>query len=63
MNTQFLENEFWYGGIVHQGVQMPISAEDKLTVKLTVGNGIPDQYYLCFFQIKADIFTVKSRLT
>ncbi len=37
MTIQFLENEYWYGGIVHMGAKFPIGANDDIIVNLVGG--------------------------
>ena len=29
MKLQILENEYWWGGIVHEGIRMPLGKEDS----------------------------------
>ena len=38
MNIKFIENEYWYGGIVHMGNKFPIGPSDNIDVKLTYRN-------------------------
>ncbi len=41
MKFAFLENEYWWGGVIHDGRYMPISSEDRYSVDLayyTAGN-------------------------
>ena len=44
MRTEFLENEYWYGGAVHLGYSFPADAGSDITVDLVSGKGIADQY-------------------
>lgn len=52
MNTQFLDNEYWYGGVVHMGRKFPVGKDDKLTVNLITGEGVSDQYSPLFISSK-----------
>lgn len=42
MIINFLDNEYWYGGYVHQGFNMPISSEDERVIDFTC-NRTPNQ--------------------
>ncbi len=55
MNIPFLSQEFWYGGVVHRGAQLPIGAEDDLTFDLVGGVGACDQYSPLFLSSKGRI--------
>lgn len=44
MRIEFLENEYWYGGIVHLGAKLPISEDDDITLELVGGKQACDQY-------------------
>ncbi len=55
MTINFLENEFWYGGVVHIGYKFPVSAEDELDVNLVGGKQACDQYSPLFLSSKGRI--------
>ncbi len=52
MKTNFLNDEFWYGGIVHIGSKFPIGSDDVLTVDLIKGDKACDQYSPLFVSSK-----------
>ncbi len=55
MKIKFLENEYWYGGIVHIGYKFPVSEKDELKLELVGGNGACDQYSPLFLSSKGRI--------
>ncbi len=55
MKIEFLENEYWYGGIVHLGHKFPVSADDDITVGMVGGRDALDQYSPLFLSSKGRI--------
>ena len=52
MKTDFLKDEYWYGGAAHFGYKMPADAASDITVNLVTGEGIADQYSPLFVSSK-----------
>jgi len=52
MKIDFLENEYWYGGIVHKGIKMPISKNDNISMNLITAEDVCDQYSPLFISNK-----------
>ena len=52
MKIEFLENEYWYGGAIHFGYQMPASKDSDITINLVTGEFIADQYSPLFISNK-----------
>ncbi len=55
MTIEFLENEVWYGGMVHLGARLPIDASAELWVRLVGGKGAADQYSPLFLSNRGRI--------
>ncbi len=55
MTFNFLENEYWYGGVVHIGYNLPISADDDIKIELVGGKIALDQYSPLFLSSKGRI--------
>ncbi len=55
MTFRFLENEYWYGGMVHIGGRLPISERDDVCVTLVGGRGACDQYSPLFLSSRGRI--------
>ena len=51
-NLKFLENEYWYGGIVHIGKKLPLSEKSDITIDLISGKDASDQYSPLFISNK-----------
>ena len=49
---KFLQDEYWYGGVVHVGHKMPIDANMDYTLDLIDAYGISDQYSPLFLSSK-----------
>ncbi len=55
MHIPFLDNEYWYGGVVHNGASLPIGPSDDQTVTLVGGVGAWDQYSPLFLSSRGRI--------
>ncbi len=55
MRIKFLENEYWYGGVVHIGYKFPVSADDELEIELVGGKQACDQYSPMFLSSRGRI--------
>lgn len=51
-NLKFLENEYWYGGIVHIGKKLPVSEKSDITIDLISGKDASDQHSPLFISNK-----------
>ncbi len=52
MNVQFLEGEYWYGGVVDISFHMPVGPEDDRKICMSDTNLSPDQFAPLFFSNK-----------
>ncbi len=52
LKIEFLENECWYGGRVHEGYQIPIGENDNIEISLVGGVDVRDQYSPVFISNK-----------
>ncbi len=52
MTIPFLQNEYWYGGVVDISFHMPVGAEDDRKICLTDTSVSPDQFSPLFFSNK-----------
>ncbi len=60
MRIRFLENEYWYGGVVHFGHKFPVSASDDVEVHMVGGADALDQYSPLFISNKGRILHSKD---
>lgn len=52
MRTEFLKDEYWYGGAAHFGAKMPVSEDSDILIDLISGEGIKDQFSPLFVSNK-----------
>ena len=59
MITEILRDEYWWGGNVHDGADMPYHSKSSAKIDLRCPS--PNQSASLFCPPRADIFTVRSR--